>query len=137
MRAWRGRGIRQPLDASSDREYVPFDRDKRLAGLDWPSQAHTQIGMRRLDNIQDLITDVLVSRTPGDLIETGVWRGGSTILMRGILKAHGITDRAVWVADSFEGFPTTEEQVHLRARSALPSSPRSGAISTVPAKRQG
>jgi hypothetical protein len=30
--------------------------------------------------------------------------------MRGILKAHGITDRAVWVADSFAGFPSTEEE---------------------------
>jgi hypothetical protein len=34
-----------------------------------------------------------------------VWRGGSTIFMRGILKAHGVTDRKVWVADSFQGFP--------------------------------
>jgi O-methyltransferase len=102
--------IRQPWDDSSDREYVPFDRDKRLAGLDWRSQAHTQIGMRRLDNLHALVTKVLVTETQGDLIETVVWRGGSTILMRGILRAHGITDRAVWVADSFEGFPTTEEQ---------------------------
>ena len=42
---------------------------------------------------------------PGDLIETGVWRGGSTIFMRALLKAHGITDRTVWVADSFQGLP--------------------------------
>ena len=34
----------------------------------------------------------------------------STIFMRGILKAHGVADRSVWVADSFQGFPTTEEQ---------------------------
>ena len=40
-----------------------------------------------------------------DLIETGVWRGGATIFMRGILKAHGVKDRTVWVADSFEGLP--------------------------------
>jgi hypothetical protein len=68
------------------------------------------IGMRRLDNIQELVTDALANETPGDLIETGVWRGGSTIFMRGILKAYGVTDRSVWVADSFEGFPSTEAQ---------------------------
>jgi hypothetical protein len=83
--------IRQPWDDSSDREFLPFDRGKRLAGLDWPSQAHTQIGMRRLDNLQDLVTKVLVTGTPGDLIETGVWRGGSTILMRG--DSQGTRDR--------------------------------------------
>ena len=41
----------------------------------------------------------------GDLIETGVWRGGASIFMRSILKAFGDTGRRVWVADSFEGIP--------------------------------
>ena len=44
----------------------------------------------------------------GDFIETGVWRGGVTILIRGVLAAHGITDRNVWVADSFEGLPVPD-----------------------------
>jgi hypothetical protein len=107
---YRDPAIRPPWDDATDGEYLPFDREERLAGRDWPSQAHTQIGMRRLDNIQQLVTDVLLTGTPGDLIETGVWRGGSTILMRAILKAHAVTDRSVWVADSFQGFPSTEEQ---------------------------
>src|SRR3954452_14488676 len=68
------------------------------------------IGVRRLDNVRHLVEDVLRTGVPGDLIETGVWRGGSTIFMRGILKAHGVTDRSVRVADSFEGFPSTEQQ---------------------------
>ena len=42
---------------------------------------------------------------PGDFIETGVWRGGACIFMRAILKAYGVTDRSVWVADSFAGVP--------------------------------
>jgi O-methyltransferase len=45
---------------------------------------------------------------PGDLIETGVWRGGGCILMRGVLAARGITDRTIYVADSFRGFPPVE-----------------------------
>jgi O-methyltransferase len=47
---------------------------------------------------------------PGDLIETGVWRGGATIFMRGILKAYGDTTRLVWVADSFEGLPKPDAE---------------------------
>ena len=47
----------------------------------------------------------LQENIPGDFIETGVMRGGSVILMRGILKAYNVTDRTVWVADSFEGLP--------------------------------
>ena len=63
------------------------------------------IGLKRLQNIQDCVTDVIEKGVPGDLIETGVWRGGASIFMRAILKAHGDTARKMWVADSFEGLP--------------------------------
>ena len=63
------------------------------------------IGLKRMENIRCCVETVLQDGIPGDLVETGVWRGGATIFMRGILKAHGITDRRVWVADSFEGLP--------------------------------
>ncbi|MEJ0068602.1 MAG: TylF/MycF/NovP-related O-methyltransferase [Pseudomonadota bacterium] len=55
---------------------------------------------------------------PGDLIETGVWRGGATIFMRAILKALGVTDRTVWVADSFEGLPEPDAARFPREASA-------------------
>lgn len=66
---------------------------------------HTMIGHKRLDNIQHLLDIIVRDQVPGDLIETGVWRGGATIFMRGYLAARGITDRRVWVADSFAGLP--------------------------------
>ena len=83
----------------------PLDETKRLEGQDWPTYAHTMIGMKRLDNLQFCVEDVLTKGVLGDLIETGVWRGGATIFMRAILKAHAVKDRFVWVADSFEGLP--------------------------------
>jgi O-methyltransferase len=67
--------------------------------------AHTMVGRKRLDNVQYCIEEILKSRIPGDLIETGIWRGGTTIFMRGVLAAYGITDRRVWAADSFQGVP--------------------------------
>ena len=83
----------------------PFNLDKRENGLDWPARADSMIGIRRMDNLQHCVESVLRDDVPGDLIETGVWRGGATIFMRGILKAYGVTDRTVWVADSFQGLP--------------------------------
>ena len=77
----------------------------RSEGRDWPPFAETMIGRRRLDNLVDCVTNVLHDDVPGDLIETGVWRGGSTILMRGILAAWADRGRRVWVADSFQGVP--------------------------------
>lgn len=84
----------------------------RETGRDVPSQAHSMIGLRRMNNLQSCIEQVLVDRVPGDLIETGVWRGGATIFMRGVLKAYGVVDRRVWVADSFAGLPAADVEAH-------------------------
>lgn len=71
----------------------------------WPVRAHTMIGLKRLDNIQFCVERIIKDGIPGDLIETGVWRGGACIFMRAILKAYGDTARTVWLADSFAGLP--------------------------------
>lgn len=91
-------------------EGVPteFDAGRRDEGRDWPAQGHTMVGRKRLDNVQFCVEDALARGVPGDLMETGVWRGGVVILMRAILKAHGVTDRRVWAADSFEGLPAPD-----------------------------
>lgn len=82
-----------------------FDRDRRWSGEDWPATALTMIGMERLTNLQECLEDVIERGVAGDVIETGVWRGGATIFMRAVLAAHGESHRMVWVADSFQGVP--------------------------------
>ncbi len=82
-----------------------FSAEARAEGRDWPADAETMIGLERLQNIQECVTGVIKQGVAGDLIETGVWRGGASIFMRAILKAYGDTGREVWVADSFEGIP--------------------------------
>jgi len=89
-----------------------FDADTRARGRDWPSVAHTMIGRFRLANLRHVIEQVLKTNVPGDLIETGVWRGGACIYMRAILLAHGVRDRRVFVADSFEGLPPPNAETY-------------------------
>lgn len=72
--------------------------------------AVSMLPLVRFDNLRDCIVDVVRSGVPGDLVETGVWRGGATIFMRGALKALGVLDRKVWVADSFEGLPEPDAE---------------------------
>jgi len=90
---------------------VAADSNARLEGRDWPADAETMIGMKRMNNIQFCIENILRDGVAGDLIETGVWRGGASIFMRGVLKAYGDTTRVVWVADSFEGLPKPRKGV--------------------------
>ena len=68
------------------------------------------IGEKRINNIQFCVEQAIRDGVPGDLIETGVWRGGAVIFMRAILKANSVTDRTVWVADSFEGLPRPDRE---------------------------
>lgn len=74
----------------------------------WPNYGETMIGPRRMDNLEHCVRTVIEEEIPGDLIETGVWRGGACVFMRAILAAYGIEDRKVFVADSFEGLPPPE-----------------------------
>lgn len=75
-------------------------KEKWELGLDWPAQAETMVGLRRLDNIRKAIETVIKEDIPGDFIETGVWRGGCVIWMQAILKAQN-KSRRLFLVDSF------------------------------------
>lgn len=67
-----------------------------------------------IDNTLTLTRRLIDDGVPGDLIETGAWRGGMTIMMRAALNAYGDETRCVWVADSFQGLPEADPETDLR-----------------------
>lgn len=87
-----------------------FDHKQRWVGRDWPVEAETMIGMLRLNNVQDCAIQAIRQQVPGDFVETGVWRGGASILMRGVLAAFRDRQRRVWLADSFQGLPRPDPE---------------------------
>lgn len=88
----------------------PADCELRLEGRDWPVSGHTMVGLKRLNNIEFCLDRIFEDRIPGDLIEAGVWRGGSSILMEAILATRREADRrTLWLADSFQGLPRPNE----------------------------
>jgi O-methyltransferase len=97
---------------SEDVTSLPFDLETRSSGRDWPADADTMIGLLRLDNLQNCVLHILDRGVPGDLIETGVWRGGACILMRAVLRAYGDSQRKVWLADSFMGLPKPDSGIY-------------------------
>jgi len=83
--------------------------------------AVSMLPLVRMDNLQSCIMDVIHHGVPGDLVETGVWRGGATIFMRAVLKVMNVTDRVVWAADSFEGLPEPDAEKFPREAQAFKS----------------
>lgn len=97
------RGLRRMnIDLVARKDY---EAEARNEGHLWPGYGHTMMGRIRLDNLQYCVDSVLKNNVAGDLIETGVWRGGGCIFMKAILAATGNSDRRVFVADSFCGLP--------------------------------
>jgi len=76
----------------------------RAAGLDWPMNGLSMVGLSRLKDLQSLVEQIVADGIAGDVIEAGAWRGGASIMMRATLDSLG-DDRQVYVADSFAGFP--------------------------------
>jgi O-methyltransferase len=96
------------LREAAAKEFAREDFDwasVRADGRDWPQYAQTMVGLKRLANVRDCVERVIADDVPGDLIETGVWRGGVVILMRAILDAYDDRERIVFAADSFRGVP--------------------------------
>lgn len=86
------------------------DRATRAVGNDWPPHAETMVGLARLGNVLDCTARAIVDGVPGDLVETGVWRGGTAIYLRAILAALHDEHRRVWACDSFEGLPEADAE---------------------------
>jgi O-methyltransferase len=98
-----------PIDYWSGGKYDPITRS---LGRDWPGLAQTMIGTARMRHLRQLCETVVLDDVAGDFIETGVWRGGARIYMRGILEAYGDTVRRVFVADSFRGLPPPNAAIY-------------------------
>ncbi|MFE0019914.1 TylF/MycF/NovP-related O-methyltransferase [Amycolatopsis sp. NPDC059021] len=92
----------------------PLERPRTMTEIVEGRFAHqdadTMIGWPRLDNVRTCVETALRDGVPGDLIETGTWRGGACVFMRAILRAWDVRDRTVWLADSFAGFPEPDTE---------------------------
>ncbi|HWA33331.1 MAG TPA: TylF/MycF/NovP-related O-methyltransferase [Cyclobacteriaceae bacterium] len=108
-RTWKTRMLQAADKFLKRKDYtiqriVKTNKNNRLNGLDWPSYSETMIGIKRLQNIEYCISKIIDDKIEGDLIETGVWRGGGSMYMKAVLNVLD-SDKNVWLADSFEGLP--------------------------------
>jgi O-methyltransferase len=92
------------------RELRGEGRRLRAAGMDWPLHGLTMVGLERLDDLQACVESIVRDGIEGDVIEAGAWRGGAALVARAALDTLGDA-RAVVVADSFQGFPSVDDQL--------------------------
>ena len=65
---------------------------------DRTTMCQTVIGEKRLGNIYEALRVTWEEKIPGDFVELGGWREGSSIFAAGVIK-HLNLDRKVWICD--------------------------------------
>ena len=72
---------------------------------------YTITSSERIWSLLQAVSYISREGIPGDLAECGVWRGGSIMAIALRLKEMGVTDRQIWLYDTFEGMtePTAED----------------------------
>src|SRR5262249_33313348 len=66
-------------------------------------RGHTMTSWERLYALYKAVRYIVENGVPGDIVECGVWRGGSVMLAALVLRSLGTEDRRLFLYDTFEG----------------------------------
>jgi hypothetical protein len=83
----------------------PDDLDPEFWPLYDACQPYTMTSVARLYALYKATQYIARRGIPGDMIECGVWRGGSMMMIALALQAFGAADRRLFCFDTFEGMP--------------------------------
>lgn len=70
---------------------------------------YTMTSLERMYSLYQSLNYIIDNNIPGDLVECGVWKGGSSRMMALLLKERGVTNRKLHLYDTFEGMSEPSE----------------------------
>lgn len=71
---------------------------------------YTMTSIERMFALYKGVEYIIKNNIPGDFVECGVWKGGSSMLIALTLLKFGVTDRKIWMYDTFEGMSEPGEE---------------------------
>ena len=99
---------------------LPPDLDPHVLATIAAVGPYTLTGPERVAALVEAVRYVVRAEVPGALAECGVWRGGSALAVLRTLVELGVSDRDVWLYDTFTAMPApTDRDVDLHGVSAL------------------
>jgi hypothetical protein len=79
----------------------------------------TMTSVERQQALYDAVAYIIENDIEGDIVECGVWKGGSAMLVAMMLRARGVTDRTIYLYDTFAGMSEpTPKDVNMRGKGA-------------------
>jgi len=111
-----------PVHASGAAPAVyPNDMEGDFRIISGKCRDFTMTSLERLYALYQSVRYITQSNVPGDLVECGVWKGGSSMLMAHTLLASGPATRKIYLYDTFAGMskPTEKDKAAVDGGSAL------------------
>ena len=74
-------------------------------------QPYTMTSIERMYALYNAVTYIVKNNIAGSFVECGVWRGGSSMMIALTLKELGVSNRALYLYDTYEGMsePTADD----------------------------
>ena len=80
---------------------------------------YTMVSIPNLYSLYNSAVYVVKNKIEGDFVECGVWRGGCSMMVALVFQKYGVTDRKIYMYDTFEGMPPpTDKDLDFNQASA-------------------
>lgn len=100
-------------------EPVPNELEKDFLEIYQKCRPFTMTSIERMYAAWKAARYVAQNQVSGAIVECGVWKGGSTMVMAYALQQMGVTDRLIYLYDTYEGMSEpTEKDKDLSGTSA-------------------
>ena len=95
----------------SESNRLPIEASPEETELISSLRPYTMTSAERIWSLLHAVRYVVDEGIPGDFVECGVWRGGSVMAMAYQLSRMGVSERRIWLYDTFAGMtdPTIED----------------------------
>ena len=97
---WAGFRVTRTRKKTSD---FPWDMGEEFEEIFQKTLPYSMTSTANRFALHQAIQYLVKNKIPGDIVECGVWRGGSTMIAAHTLLAAGDTTRRIWLYDTFEG----------------------------------
>jgi hypothetical protein len=83
----------------------PGDIDDEASKIIRAALPYTMTNPAKLYNLIQSVRYIVANQIPGDIVECGVWKGGSILAVILTLQSLNISDRTIYLYDTFSGMP--------------------------------
>lgn len=104
-------------------ELIPYTSDFDPVSLETVrfTRPYTMTSAARIFSLCEAVRYISKNKLEGDIVECGVWRGGSMMAAARTLIQYGDTSRHLYLYDTFEGMPPPTDKDRLGTNSQLAS----------------